>query len=48
MSETQRLVNEALEWAATAAEAHAAECVDPGTGCPFAIAATIRKMKSTR
>ena len=45
MTETGRQVDEALERAAAAAEAHAGECVDPGTGCPFAIAAKIRAMK---
>ena len=45
MNKTERQVDEALERAAEAAEAHAASCVDPGTGCPFAIAKDIRRMK---
>ena len=45
MSKIERQVDEALERAAEEAELHAAQCVDPGTGCPFAIAQAIRALK---
>ncbi len=45
MNDTDQAVNDALERAAEVAETHAAACVDPGTGCPFAIAKDIRQLK---